>query len=206
MEKRAVLGLLVLCLLLATGLALIALLNYRAARRAAEDVLYSRASRTARSFAASARLTGARFDRERLQDLAEEMSADGIGLLVITRGGKVVVSARDGKRHTVSRKSLPSGTVIVRGLSVDGEYRRLVHGAGEPYLELWQPMGPGRRRGPGMRRRWGAGGRSRWQRSGQRLRRRGLRLVRISVPLSLADPVVGPARNTMILAGAASGR
>ena len=212
MEKKAVTGLLVLCLLLAAGLALIAVLNFRAARRAARDVLYSRASQTHRSFVASARLTGALSSRKRLQELAEEMSADGMGVLVMNHAGEVLAAARDGRRQKMKELSLPTTTTIVRGLSVQGEFQRLVRGEDGTYLELWQPMGRGRR----MRGRFGRpgpwpgevgkSGSSGWSRSRPGSRERGgrRRLVRVAVPLSWADPVVVPARNTMILAGAAS--
>ena len=202
MEKKAVTGLLVVCLLLAAGLGLIALFNYQAAQRAARDVLYSRASQTARSFAASARHTGALAQKKRLQELADEMSADGMGVLVRTRDGKVLVAAQNGQRQPVGELSLPSTTTVIRGLSVQGEFHRLVQGPGDPYLELWQPLGPGRRGRRGWRgaRPWGAEA----GRRGPGRYRGGRLLVRVAVPLSWADPLVGPARTTMVLAGAAS--
>ena len=209
MEKKAVNGLLILILLLAAGLCLIAVLNYQAARRAARDVLYSRASQTHRSFVASARLTGALANHKRLQELVEEMSADGMGVLVTDRAGKVLASARDGQHQDPKRLSLPSITTITRGLNVQGEYRRLVRGSGAPYLELWQPMGPGRRVrwGPRAGRTWGgAPGHPPWAGPGASPRGHWgrQRLVRVAVPLRLADPVVAPARNTMIVSGVTS--
>ena len=209
MERLSVTGLLAVCLLLAAGLSLTTVLNYRATSLAARDVLYSQASQTARSFAASARLTGAQADRQQLQQLVTEMSAEGLGLVVINRRGEALAAARGGKPRGTEGLKLPATVTIVKGLRVQGEYHRLVQGT-DPYLELWQPLRP--RRGWRGRRSWGWGQKRSWPAAGQGGVRpaagrdhggRGL-LVGVSVPLSSADSLVGPARNTMIVAGVAS--
>ena len=80
----------------------------------------------------------------------------------------------------------------------EGEFVQILTVAGEGMLELWYPMGQGRRMGRGHGRHHGGlkGGRRQGMRGQDRL------LLRVRVPLSRADALVGPARTALAMSGA----
>ena len=207
MERKAVTGLLLVCVLLAGGLFLTTLLNYRAAQQASRGVLHSQAVQAGASFAASARLTGAHRDQVLLQSLAEEASTDGLGLVVLDRAGKVRAAARGGERWPGQQADGDKVRAVLAGIRLNGTSHRVVSGP-QPTLESWRLIAAGRRRGRRWRgpgsgpllppgQRWGA-------RPGPVRRRGGPLLLRVTVPLSRADALVAPARHTMVMAGVAA--
>jgi signal transduction histidine kinase len=215
LQRLAVTGLLLVCLLLAMGLALTALFNYRAARRAAEDVLFSRAAETAASFAATARMTGFLGSDDRLQSMATEMATEDLSIAVVDREGRVLAGAGGGPRGPRPGGVVPMTFEIGRDLRLHGQFHRLNP---EGRLEYFRPIrGPGGGAGWG-RRLWmqkmlgsrdedtGPGDVAREQDPASPRSRPpgapGLRLLRVTVPRSLAEPLVGPARITLSLAAA----
>lgn len=209
MQRLALTGLLVICVLLAAGLGLTAVLADRAAARAAEDVLYSRATELGATLVATARWSGALENDEELRKLVSELGTEDIGLAVVDPGGRVIAAAGRGSAGLVGAR-LPAGE-LMRGVRGQGRAHRLVAGS---HLEYWRPIrGPGGfRRGPWARQPFppppdeltepGAregppdGGPPPW--GGQP------RLLRVTVSLALARSLLDPARLTLTLAGATS--
>ena len=200
------------CVALAAGLGLTALLSYRAAVRAAEDVLYTRASEAAASFLSTARMTEAMSDDSRLAALAKEMASDQVGIAVIDLDGHVVVASGDDARVGAT---LALGLEQRRELRLQGQ----AHGMVGDRIEYWRPM-----RGPGWGR-WGKQAMRRWWRWGEEKRdvesknrpfpdvprgklpdrasggSGGPRLMRVTVPQAAAATLLGPARLNVTLAG-----
>jgi len=215
-QRSAVTGLLIVCVVLGGALVATAVLSHHAATAAARDVLHSRAAGVAASFVSTARLTGAWRDGEALQQLARETAqSDEVGVAVIKGvDGRVEASAgagSPGRGATVARSM-----EVVRDLRLQGQSMQLVDDGGGQALVYWRAVrGGGPHRGRG---RW------RWFRPGPppvsdrapawkgphggRARRFGfmrrLRLVRISVPMQAAGALLGPARITTVTAGAAA--
>ena len=206
LQRIAVPGLLGVTALLAVALGLTALGSYRAAQRAAEDVLYSRAAEVASSFAAHARLLDTEAP-DQLQQLVEELAGRAIGLAVITREGEVLASS--------SRLSPRRGATLQLGfdlrrrlrlsqqahdLTEDRQGKRLVHWSpllvrpGPPRWRGWWNKGPPdparARRARHPRRPWrgrGPGGPPH-------------RLLRVAIPYQSADALLAPARGATVLA------
>jgi signal transduction histidine kinase len=203
LARYAVTGLLVVCILLSGGLGLTALVSYRAARHAAEDVLYSRAIEVAGSFLATARMTSSMRSDERLQSLAREMATDGVTIAVVELDGRIVVEAGSDSSRVGTKVEMPAEDR--RSMATQGQVHRLVGAV----LEYWRPMrgrdwpwwgakkgqpwwskqpAPEETKDP--RPLWRAGG--------------GLRLLRVTVPRSAAGSLTGPAQLTMTLSAVAS--
>jgi signal transduction histidine kinase len=200
-RRRAVTGLLLVCLALGVGLWLLALVNHRAATRAARDVLYSRAAQLAGTFVATARVSRLLLDREQLQQLTQEMAADRTGIAVVTFAGQVLAAAEDGRAVPASEVQVGSVPAILGRLASEGRYAEMERGAGGPRLVFWRGVagkrGPRAGRGRGWWRRWG--GQPQPGGPPKAHGRRGL-LLRVTVPADLADPLVDPATNTLAMA------
>jgi signal transduction histidine kinase len=207
LERSAVTGLLVVCILLAGGLVLNAVLGYRAARQAAGAVLHSRAVEVATAVASAVRLHRGTGEELRLDELAKELAGEEVGIAICDLEGRVLAAAGPGPEAGVGQgqELLAGRRLDVLGeLRAHGQVHRTVKGPGGEYLEQWQPMAaPPRRRGWG--RRWwqgmgkgpgpfGAGGPRRW-----------LRLVRVTVSAGVADELMAPARTNVVMATVVSG-
>lgn len=214
--QRFVTGLLVVCVLLAAGLGLTAVLSHRAARSAAQDVLYTRASELAASFISSARFAAAFRDTARLQALAAEMASDELSIAVLESDGTVSVGAGGGATGPRPGQRIVPGVELFQELRTHGQHQRFTPGA---RLEHWRPIAPlALRDRPGWGRRW-------WQKLGPPpdepaaggadgglgarppagwlpARFSAMRLLRVTVAAELAEPLLAPARLTLSLAGA----
>lgn len=221
-ELTAETGLLAVCIVLAVGLVLTAGLNDRAARRAARDVLFSQGTQLASSYMASVRVSRDMLDEAHMQQLAQELTADGLELVLMDLDGRVRVAARDGQPLAIpgGRASLPARILVelrLRGQALgpiseeDGQ------------LVCYYPFHP-RPRGPGWRR----GLPGRWRRDGKVVGPEAdpppfalappskgvpppawvlppgapppnLRILRLTLPLSRASGLMGPARTALWL-------
>lgn len=178
-------GLLVVCLVLAAGLVTVALLNHRAAGRAARDVMFRQAGQAAATFLHTARGIRALHDRQALERLAGQMSRPDLTLTVATVGPP-------GSGASAPRE-------VARRLHLQEQLTRTLTSGGETMLEGWYPIRP-RRGGPHGRGRGGKGwGRKRGPGPG------GVHLVlRVRVPISRAAPLVSPARTALAMSGVVS--
>jgi signal transduction histidine kinase len=223
-QRWAVTGLLAVCTLAAAGLALTGVMSYRAAHRAARDVLHSRAVEVAASFVSTARIMGDLEDPQRLQQLAREMATDQIGIAVVDPQGKQAVAA--GAGSTSAQQLPPLG--ILRELRLQGQTHRMVRtSSGEEVLEHWRHMltFPRRMGRPGMKRRmrwmrqmeqkgWGPPGwwshkkgadEQWWHKKHQhKAHKHRPRLLRVTVSMSVAESLTAPAKTTIVMASVVS--
>jgi signal transduction histidine kinase len=197
---------LVVCITLAVGLVAAGYLNYRAARRAGEAVLRSRARDATGSAVAMIRL-GRRLQQLDLPAVAKETARDGIQVAIINPRQRTIVA------NSLSPASAPAAIAKTKQqqLQLPGSLRTQLKTRGEALvreadrLELWRPIHTGR----AARRRWrramrakGLDWRSRPRPRG--LRRPGLLLLRVRVSARLASEVIGPARLALIVSAAAA--
>jgi signal transduction histidine kinase len=205
LQRIAVPGLLGVTALLAVALGLTAWGSYRAAQRAAEDVLFSRAAEVASSFSAHARLLDADAPGS-LQQLVDELAGQTLGLAVITPEGEVLASS---SRLAPARgTAVPLGFDLRRRLRLSQQAHDLIEDTRGQRLVHWSPLlvrpGPPRWRwwhkGPPDLRRMR---RERRPRRGWRDRGPGgppHRLLRVAIPYQSADALLAPARGAMVLA------
>jgi signal transduction histidine kinase len=209
-RRAAVTGLLLLCVLSATGLLYMAYASYKTMQRAERAVLHGRAAEIAASLSASARLTNAFNDPERLKLLVEAAASETVSLVIVNFDGDVLAAAPAPAKH------LPRPESILPNIRLKGELHRLRETNGKRYLEYWRPMAGGRRRGgPG---RW----RANQRRAGRGLTNDGrpfprmggprgpggrprVKLLRVTVDASLAASLTEPAYTTLIMASTVAG-
>jgi signal transduction histidine kinase len=225
LERAATTGLLVVCLLLTLGLILTAFFSYRAAQRAAEDVLFSRAVETADVFATTARLLKLSESSHQLHKLAKEMTSPLVGIALYTLNGRPLFQAGGGAI------AMGPSFDLLRELRLKGQTHRLLKTAkGERVLIYWRPL-LGARRGPGG----GRAARRLWQQLMRQEEGRTKRipdgkgqtpplvmasgwprpdphapparpraLIRVSVDSSLADSLTNPAKMMVLMAALAA--
>ena len=139
-QRFAMTGLLLVCALLALGVGLSAYASYRAAERAAEDVLFTRAAGLASSVAGSARILRPKNLAE-FQALINEATPDEVNLAVINLDDKVIANA--GKKIGAGSAALDAS--VLGDLRLRGQAHRLKRIGGEQALVYWRPLGRGRR-------------------------------------------------------------
>jgi signal transduction histidine kinase len=148
-ERSAQTGLLAVCLLLAVLLLLTATVNHSAVKKAAADVLYSRARGVASSLATSARWLRVQHSDAALQQLLDQSATSEVGLAIIDLSGHVQLAS-----GAVSSKLRRGGTIelgheALRELRASGQYQRMVP---RDRFELIMPFGPAMRPGGAARR------------------------------------------------------
>lgn len=133
LQRYALTGLFVIFALFAVVLAVTAYLGYRAARQAARDVLFSRGLQAAMSFTRAARNPRVHDSLAMVRTLADEIGRRELGISVVDRHGKVIVSS--------------SSLAPEAGATIDLSPRlrlRLRTGTGPPELDAFEDTLAGR--------------------------------------------------------------
>ena len=204
LSQHAMSGLLVVFGLFAMTLALTAYFSYRAARVAARDVVLSHAAEAAMSFTHGLLALGPHAPSNKVRALADELARGQVGIALVEDLERVVASSSALAPAPGERVALSADVQRQLGARMPPEAHEWPIDR-SARLVFWRAVPPRPRRG----------GPPPWARPGDDERPGPpphhlagppppMLLVRVSVPDDVADPVLGPARNTLVMALIAS--